>query len=687
MELLFIWINKSKNKFIQKKDFNFSPQHKFSCELDGDKVVLRYEMVNAIDKRFLYENNVLNVTAIVGENGSGKTTLLQYIYDCQCYPKAKIRDEAYRQMHEEEYEENKTILVYENNDNIVIYNNIDNTLFKNTTDFQVKSLSIDDQTRKDELRKELESSTIIYLTNSLYTYGHTGYTTHGSLNRISLTPDSIRGLSNVFYKKVVQHSESFMIKQTSYDILQKILIKNKKETDFQQICDVLYFHHLISNGLLDTYIAKINSEIEVNFSMAISLIKKEYPDIIQWNYIADNKRVEGLSQTIKKFSKWLKNIQRDLLSNVCCKLYLNLLFEISYCFKIELNAIEISEIEQFPNIIDVMLSEHKVKDGNDEQAIVDYYKYALHEVKNISSVLIDCKEAESNVPQSDLAHNNSRVLSLNEDPERYTKFCDMINSMAKEKQSFVIKYITIRNLHMSSGERAFQNTFSWLNLLPFFNQVIEKESASIQKSILILIDEVDLYAHPEWQRKYIKVLLNDVSKQFKDNNVQIIFTTHSPIVLSDILKESTIYLSKTTDKCIVDDSALHKQTFGSNIHTLLNDAFYMSSTMGEFSRSKIEEVYAELAEYLKNNFKGKLKASSQDYKLFIESIGEPLIKNKLSELYKKCFPVDKDATIISYQSQIEGLKRQLLESSGIDKDKVEEAKNKLSETLEIIKSI
>jgi len=272
MELLFIWINKSKNRFIQKKQFNFSPHHKFSCELDGAKVVLRHEMVNAIDKTFLYDNNILNVTAIVGENGAGKTTLLQYIYDSHCYPKANISDEAYRQMHEENYEENKNVLVYKINDDIVIYHNIEDPLFENKTDFQTKCLSNNDRTKKIEYMRELESSTVIYLTNSLYTYGHDGYSTHGTLNRICLTPNSIRSLSNKFYDKVVQYPDLFMIKQTPYNILQKTLIKNKKETDFQQICDVLYFHYLISNGLLDTYIAKINNEIEVNFTTATSLI-------------------------------------------------------------------------------------------------------------------------------------------------------------------------------------------------------------------------------------------------------------------------------------------------------------------------------------------------------------------------------------------------------------------------------
>lgn len=489
---------------------------------------------------------------------------------------------------------------------------------------------------------------------------------------------------------MIQYPDSFLIKQTPYLILQKILVKYKKGADFQQICDVLYFHHIITNGLLNTYIGKVNNEIEVDFITAMSLIEKEYPGIsLRRSYKTVDRTSEDFKKTIDNYYNWLNNVKKDLVKeDVCCKLYLNLVFEIMHCLKLsKFESVKISKIDELSTIIETFLNKYEILDDNDEQTIVDYYKNALIEVSSICSILVNSKVAQSNVPSNDMAYNNSKVLSLNEDSERYTKFCNIVNSLANAKQSFVMKYITIHNLHMSSGERAFQNIFSWLNLMPFFNQVIEKENSAIQRNILLLIDEVDLYAHPEWQRKYIKVLLDELSKQFQDNNVQIIFTTHSPIVLSDILKECTIYLSKTTDECIVSDSEKHKQTFGNNIHTLLNDAFYMSSTMGEFSKTKIEQVYAELTMYLKNSLNGELKTKSQDYKLFIDAIGEPLIKNKLSALYNKCFPINNYDQIVSYQSQIETLRRQLLESSEIDKNKIEEAINALSETLKIIKSI
>ena len=48
---------------------------------------------------------------------------------------------------------------------------------------------------------------------------------------------------------------------------------------------------------------------------------------------------------------------------------------------------------------------------------------------------------------------------------------------------------------------------------------------------LLLIDEIDLYLHPEWQQEFISVLLNELEKQFPDKKIQLVFSTHSPLLL------------------------------------------------------------------------------------------------------------------------------------------------------------
>ena len=55
----------------------------------------------------------------------------------------------------------------------------------------------------------------------------------------------------------------------------------------------------------------------------------------------------------------------------------------------------------------------------------------------------------------------------------------------------------------------------------------------------VLIDEIDMHLHPEWQQ----LVLQNLEEAFP--NIQFIVTTHSPQVLSTVKKESIIVLGKT----------------------------------------------------------------------------------------------------------------------------------------------
>ena len=129
---------------------------------------------------------------------------------------------------------------------------------------------------------------------------------------------------------------------------------------------------------------------------------------------------------------------------------------------------------------------------------------------------------------------DSTVLSLDIQREKYKSFLRLIAEGFESGNSFVLRYIRIGNLKMSSGERAFQNFFSWINLMPKFHKVMKDIPEGMKDTLLLLIDEIDLYAHPEWQKNYISYFLNEIQSQFEGYKVQIIFTTHSPLFLSDV---------------------------------------------------------------------------------------------------------------------------------------------------------
>ena len=185
---------------------------------------------------------------------------------------------------------------------------------------------------------------------------------------------------------------------------------------------------------------------------------------------------------------------------------------------------------------------------------------------------------------------------------------------------------------LSSGQEAFLFQFA-----QFYN--VLKNGNNIKKDIIILMDEGDTTMHPDWQKRYIKWYIDFFNKSFKDNNFHLIFTTHSPFLLSDIPKENIVFLN---DKLSI------KQTFGANIHTLLSDSFFMEDgLMGEFAKSKIDEVIRLLNQ--DNLSKEDIKYCEQ----IISIIGEPIIKNQLQRVL--------DSKRLKKIDEIEVIKKSMLE--------------------------
>lgn len=101
------------------------------------------------------------------------------------------------------------------------------------------------------------------------------------------------------------------------------------------------------------------------------------------------------------------------------------------------------------------------------------------------------------------------------------------------------------------------------------------------------------------------------------------------------------------------------ETFGQNIHSLLRQAFFLDSTIGEYSLKVITMLYEELNSIKHDN---KWDISVNDKAIIekkISVIGEPLIKWKIEKLYYECFPEEKEKAIRIYQKEIKDLKLQL----------------------------
>lgn len=161
-----------------------------------------------------------------------------------------------------------------------------------------------------------------------------------------------------------------------------------------------------------------------------------------------------------------------------------------------------------------------------------------------------------------------------------------------------------------------------------------KEKVSY-RNINVVLEEIELYFHPEYQRTYIDILLNGIKKLHLTNidAINFIFVTHSPFILSDIPSSNIMYLSINKDG-FSEDSNNKKKSFGANIYHLLSDNFFFGKEnvfIGKFAHRKVSEII--------NFIKGDKDNNRVEYYYsIIELIDEPIMRNKLTEMLFDKYP-------------------------------------------------
>lgn len=148
------------------------------------------------------------------------------------------------------------------------------------------------------------------------------------------------------------------------------------------------------------------------------------------------------------------------------------------------------------------------------------------------------------------------------------------------------------------------------------------DNTSIEYSnVNLILEEVELYFHPEYQRVYIYRMLKQIEQAHLENlkAINIILVTHSPFVLSDIPKNNVLFLNEGKPMRVMQEN-----TFGANIHSLLQNGFFLEGApMGEFAKVKINRMFERLHQ----------GDCGEDLFEEIKLVSEPLLKTQLYQLY------------------------------------------------------
>lgn len=166
-------------------------------------------------------------------------------------------------------------------------------------------------------------------------------------------------------------------------------------------------------------------------------------------------------------------------------------------------------------------------------------------------------------------------------------------------------------------------------------------------NLVAIFEEVELYFHPEYQKSYLRYLLNQIehSNQCRFENLHIIFVTHSPFILSDVLRNNILCLRDG-----VSERKVPFLTFAANIHDMLRQPFFMENgTIGDYSQHSINRVITQLKlndDSLKEEEKPKTTERMEESYILdlIRTIDEPLIRcslmNEHSRIFKKQHSID-----------------------------------------------
>lgn len=712
--------------------YRFYNEYEFSLDKDNDDVISIKNNSTIPDD--LYGENI-SVSAVVGKNGSGKSALIElfvasinqfsfYLNNNKILEKRQIV--TYADIQSVEFEKgsfgiNCEVYFYKNNKfyRLKIYNNQFDSLF---------DLSNANLVSKSKLKEFFYTLIINY---SIYSFN-----------------PFVLAKQEDFYRSSNFWIDGLFHKNDSYQIPVVINPKRESASDgYGGTIDINNEHDLLQQRLLFNVLRydPIGNENYLYISenrKAISILKhlKKFHEINLFKY--ENGSINQVSAVEDQKAFWKTATKNSL----------------DYCIQINNRNKKNAAIVfwKYEQVLLRTLLKFKILDSQNPY-IEKCYEYIVYKIFSICEKYPDYrkflkweKENELTIDivkflnYIDIKKNRSHITNKLLQVIHYIKYYDIL------WQDFDYDEINIVKLSKRLNEISISERIPLIELLPppIFSLKIElistnevsKEKITIDKlssgeqqlihatstiyyhlsniksvkqtqlinkydCINLIFDEIELYFHPEYQRKLLKSIIDGIKNNQLDTlKINILFVTHSPFILSDVPSQNILKL----DEGKIRNEVVSENTFGANIHDLLaNDFFLKQGFMGEFAKSeinkvidylthlkikneisnlqsKIEEYENELKIQLKEkNFNNSnlLKEAIKDLnskikvknysllkncsfepkingeycKKLIELVGEPMLSSSLMELFSEAYPSEKETYITSQIERLSNL--------------------------------
>ena len=619
---IYMWVKKYKGL----KDFEITFDNNYKIIFDEtEKKLLVNKKDISIDEdiKNFYSieeekriRNIDSVNLLIGKNGSGKTSILE-ILDLNIFNE-KILDKKIEKIN--------YIILYKsniNNEDFILEKydekgyisnfikiketqnlRIEEELYKNYKDnenylenigvikFSFKEKEIRASLREAMFQKEKQSKTVLYKLN------------------IGLE----NGSKEKIYNYLIEKSKRGNIDNFENAYMRLVIIDLYSQLKNQ-----------LKNQLKEIKIEGVDSNLHVKeidelFRLYSNLNKSDLKNLIlnnYYNYIY----VYIILGILKEKNK--KIFLKEEIQEEKNKLQKSLNNKSPYeKFKILLKKIE--ELEDYKYIT---FNKKSYKNVENIATIIDSIQKDIINTENteiIEQFKINCKEKNLEIIELLKEYDSFYIPKIEEEGDLLFK---------------EVEFIKIEEDGLSDGEKIKLYYFSTLY------SILNGEFKN-RKYITLLFDEIEAFLHPEWSRIFLYELIKELEEKYPEKKFKLIFATHSPFLIADVLAKDCIYLEKENGKieAKIDNS---KKTFGANIIDLFKNSMFLESTFGKFATEKIKWVVNKIDNESYTDIK-----NNSEINYIIEEIGEKLISNKLKSMIEAKLE-NKDNAKDYYKNKIE----------------------------------
>ncbi|PEE23587.1 hypothetical protein CON95_12195 [Bacillus toyonensis] len=620
MELLYLWVENLQEGLMKEQGFNFDNRYKYQLKQRGNENFELYIKPNSnyIENFFQLKEhslesvaNIKNITAVVGQNGAGKSSIVDFLKEN--FGIGELRN------HEEEEGENERYLYilreYKNNrmEHYICFSKemrVNIKLDKGISYFYERRIG-------SGFPRNLKNTTLIYFSNV-----YDNKEEYASENMLNISTNHLSSRSPRFPRYGLNlfqgEGERFKFQEVKRQI--RFIQAMKKELNQFELpfnvpnqIDLIFFDTVIISNRAESvpeiqrnaidYINIIGNSIRHN-QFRIPEDGEEREIIINFtNCILDHLRSE---------------LQERGIRNTIARVPLQFFQDKEVCYYQNDFIRLIRGIRRFASFI---------KNRNEG------FEHFVNMLKSLSTFMLmfyktyrhrACKHRVKRIRRTGYKFS----FNLEELSEReFEEFIELY------ERSYVIhEFINFSWKELSSGQKALLNIYSRFYFVSQKPELIKNP----KNDLVILIDEGEVYLHPHWQGKFLNSLIEYFPVVFKNRdemkqrNIQLILTSNSPFIVSDLPGTNVIFLRKDEDNTVViDNLEEYHQTFAANIHSLLAHSFFMEDGVtGAFAKRKINEIiHLLIKEDIVTIFENEEKIEKT-----INLIGEPVIRNKLLQM-------------------------------------------------------